>query len=323
MLTPKENFLRTLDGEIPEYVPSKYDSYMRGFPEELLTPNNLPDGKEFVTSLGVTYVGCKEANNGAMPKVGEVVITDITKWRDQLKIRDVSDRDWEGYYKPSMEKIDRKQHAVVTSGGDYFLTLVSLMGFEEAMLAMIEEPDEVKAMLEEIAKFYLLVTEKEMQYCKPDVYILMDDDAAYQAPFFSLNTYREFFKPLHKLHCDLALENGCRILRHDCGKSEQFLDDWLELGIHGWTPFQVSNDCKGIKEKYGSRVTLDGAWDNVSVLSYSDDELVAALDEYTKTFLPGGRFIFAASAGGMLINNEHQSAIIRDYYEAHVRHYYD
>lgn len=322
MLSPKENFFRTLDGDVPEYVPSRFDSYMKPFPEELLTPNNLPDGKPFVTSLGVTYVACKEANNGAMPKADEVVIDDITKWRDQLKIRDVTDRDWEGYYKAFTDTADRKQFAVAVSGGDYFLTLVSLLGFENAMIALYEEPEEVKALLTTISEFYLLVTKKEMQYLKPDIYMLMDDDAAYRSPFISLETYREFFKPFHKLHCDLALENGCKLLRHDCGKSEQFIDDWLELGIQGWNPFQVTNDCPGIKKKYGDRLTLDGAWDNVSVLSYTDDELMAALEDYAATYLPGGRFVFAASAGGTLITNDHQNEIIRKFYEEKVRYYY-
>lgn len=322
MLTPKENYLRTLDGEIPAYPPSRFDPYVKPCPEELLTPNSLPDGRPFVTSLGVTYVSCKEANNGAMPKPGEVVISDITKWRDQLKIKDVSGRDWEGYYKAFTDKVDRNQFAVSVTGGDYFLTLVSLLGFEETMMAFYEEPEEVKALLTAISEFYLMVEEKELQYVRPDLYSIMDDDAAYNAPFFSVDIYREFFKPFHKLHCDMARNAGCRLTRHDCGKSEQFVTDWIELGILEWNPFQVSNDCAGIKKKFGDKLTLNGAWDNVAVLNYTDDELVAKLDEYSSTFLPGGRCVFSPSAGGVLMNNEHQAKIIADYYEAHVRNYY-
>jgi len=322
MLKPKENYLRTLAGEAPDYAPSRFDPYMKPFPEELLTPNNLPDGKPYVTSLGVTYVGCKEANNGAMPMPGKVVIDDITKWRDQLKIRDVSDRDWEGYYKAFNDQTDRENFAVAVSGGDYFLTLVSLLGFEQTMMALIEEPEEVKALLTAISEFYLLVMKKEMQYLKPDVFTLMDDDAAFHAPFFSVGIYREFFKPFHKLHCDIALESGCKLLRHDCGKSEQFVEDWLELGIQGWNPFQVSNDCAGIKKKYGARLTLDGAWDGAAVLGDTEDELIAKLEEYAATFLPGGRFIFAANAGGLLTPDAEKNEIIRKFYEEKVRNYY-
>ncbi|MCL2408895.1 MAG: hypothetical protein FWC96_04680 [Oscillospiraceae bacterium] len=324
-LTPKENYLRTLRGEIPEFVPSMFNPHMMPTREELLTPVNLPDGKPFVTGLGVTYVASADLNFGAMPEPGNIIIDDITKWRDKLKIRDVTGRDWEGYYKKAEEPVDRANLCLVVDGGDYFLTLVSLMGFEGALLALYEEPDEVIALLTEISKFYLMVTKQQMKYLKPEVYILMDDDCAYRAPFFSLDIYRQIFKPFHKLHCDLALENGCMILRHDCGKAEQFVEDWLEMGVASWNPFQVSNDCKAIKQKYGDRLTLEGGWDSqgkFSGVEYSDDELIATLEEYTNTLAPGGRFVFSASAGPFGQNPNPKQEVVKKFYEEKVRYYY-
>ena len=324
-LTPKENYLRTLRGELPEYVPSFFNPYMKPVHDELLTPNNLPDGKDFVTGLGITFTPSPELNFGAMPKPGVVAIDDITKWREQLKVRDVTGRDWEGYYKKAEGEVDRENMCLCVDGGDYFLILVGLLGFENAMLAVFEEPEEVIALLTEVSKFLLMVTEKQMQYLKPEIYILMDDDAAYRAPFFSVNVYREIFKPFHKLHCDLALNSGCMVVRHDCGKSEQFLDDWLELGISAWNPFQVTNDCKGIKQKYGHRLTLEGGWDNqgkFSGLDYPDSELIEALEEYAATFLPGGRFVFSASAGPMGPDPNPKRDVVIKFYEEKVRDYY-
>lgn len=323
-LTPKENYLRTLEGEIPEYTPSFFDPYMKPVTEELLTPNNLPDGKPFITSLGVEYVASKELNNGAMPAPGKVVIDDITKWRDRLKIRDVTGRDWESYYKKVEETVDRKNMCLSIDGGDYFLTLVSLMGFENAMLAFYEEPEEVEALLTEISEFYLMVTKKQMEYLKPEIYILMDDDAAYRAPFYSVELYRKAVKPFHKKHADLALEHGCKIVRHDCGRSEQYIDDWLEMGVSAWNPFQTSNDCVGIKKKYGDRITLEGGWDSLAVPYMTDDELIAALDQYTETFLPGGRFVFSAFSGRMGSPDEPDPKrdLIKKYYEENVRDWY-
>jgi len=324
-LTPKENYLRTLRGEIPEFVPSMFYPHMKPVHDELLTPNNLPDGKPFVTSLGIPYVASPELNFGAMPEAGKIVIDDITKWRDQLKIRDVTSRDWEGYYKKTAEDVDRENLCLAVDGGDYFLIMVGLMGFESTMLALSEEPEEVIAMLTEISKFLLMVTEKQMHYLKPDVYVLMDDDSAYHAPFFSVKTYQEIFKPFHKLHCDLAREHGCMIIRHDCGKSEQFLDDWLDLGVHSWHPFQVTNDCKGIKQKYGHRLTLEGGWDNQGKfggVDYPDEELIEALWEYTETFVPGGRFVFNATAGPFGFATNPKREVVKKFYEEHVKYYY-
>ena len=296
MLTPKENYMAMLRGDMPEYMPSYFEAYSAGIDEELLTPARAPDGP-IVTSLGVTYVGSPDNNYGAMPAPGMNILDDITKWRDIVKTPDLTGRDWEGYYTKQVEKIDRKNLAVMVGGGDYFLTLVSLMGFENTLMALYEEPDEVKELLDYISKFYITVLKQQLRYVKPDIYVLMDDDAAYRAPFFSVDMYKEFFKPYHKLHCDLLKENGVLIERHDCGKSEQFIDDWLEIGIDGWGPCQISNDLKAVKKKYGGRLSLMGGWDSQGKLGSSevdDETLIEALYEYVDTFAPGGRFAFMA-----------------------------
>ena len=41
-LTPRENYLRMLNHEIPEYVPSSYDNFRDMVSEELLTPVFAP-----------------------------------------------------------------------------------------------------------------------------------------------------------------------------------------------------------------------------------------------------------------------------------------
>ena len=321
MLKPKENYLRMVRGGIPVYMPSMMDPYMAPTFEELLTPNRAPDGP-IITSLGVKYVGSPDNNWGAMPEPGFIVIDDITKWREQLKIRDVTGRDWEGYYKKMSDAIDRENLAVCVDGGDYFLTLVSLMGFEGALMALYEEPEEVTALYEHISEFYTMVLKMQMKYLKPDIYILMDDDAAYQAPFFSLDIYRRLIKPFHKLHADIALENGCIIDRHDCGKSEQFVEDWLELGIHSWNPVQTSNDCVAIKKKYGDRLSLMGCWDGqvkyANPKNIDDNELRDDLAKYVDTFAPGGRFVFSAMVGGAMddpIAMEKREIVKKFYYD--------
>ena len=300
ILTPKENYLMMLRGEIPEYVPSYFEMYTHVFDEELLTPARAPEGP-IVTSLGVTYVGSPDNNYGAMPKPGEVVLEDITKWRDVVKVPDISGRDWESYYKKQLKDVNRDNLAIATSGGDYFLTLVSLMGFENALMAMYEELEEVKALLEYISDFYLEVLKQQIRYAKMDYYILMDDDSSYRAPFFSVDMYRDIFKPLHKKHCDILNDEGILIDRHDCGKCEQFIDDWLDLGIKGWNPCQITNDLKAIKKKYVGRLALEGCWDSQGILGSAevdDNELKDALIDYVDTFAPGGGFAYMPIIGG-------------------------
>ena len=78
-LTPRENYLRMLNHEIPEYVPSSYDNFRDMVSEELLTPVFAPGGK-VVTSFGVEYLGSPEFGYGATPNPNKIILPDITEW---------------------------------------------------------------------------------------------------------------------------------------------------------------------------------------------------------------------------------------------------
>ena len=325
MLSPKDNYMMMLRGEIPEYMPSFFDGHGAMWNEELLTPVSAPNGP-IVTSLGVTYVGAAHLMNGAMPAPGKNLLgEDIRGWRDVIHAPDMSGFDWEGYYKKKLEGIDRSRQMITVGGGDYFLTLVSFMGFENLLMNLYEEPDEIKAMLEYVSKFYLLVLEKSAYYMKPDVISFMDDDSSERAPFYSLEMYREFFKPYHKLHCDFANERGIPIEHHDCGKCEIFIPDWVEMGVCGWNPAQTMNDLKGIKKKYGDRLAISGGWDSIYWGRCTDmEELRAAVIEYVDTFAPGGRFVFAARGGGDADDplTDQRNAVVTDVFENYAKDWY-
>ena len=322
MRNAKENYLAMLRGEIPDYIPSMYEQRSAGFNEELLTPVFCPDGP-ITTVLGVRYVGSPDLMNGALPEPGFILLDDITKWRDVIKAPDLSDYDWEKYYHDKTKDIDRSTKLLHVVGGDYFLTLISFMGFENAMIALYEEPEEVMALLEYVSAFYIKVLKEQIRWTKPDTMTLMDDDAAYRAPFFSVDMYREFFKPFHKLHCDLARENGILIERHDCGRSESFVPDWIDLGIVSWTPAQATNDIPYIKKTYGDKIAIVGGWDNLKYDGCTDmDELRAALKAYVDLLAPGGRFSFAAMGGGRGPDADQRRQVIKDFYFDYAKDWY-
>ena len=96
-LSPKDNYLMMLRGEIPEYMPSFMDGHSAMWNEELLTPVSAPNGP-IVTSLGVTYVGAAHMMNGAMPAPGKNLLgEDIRNWRDVIHTPDMTTFDWERY----------------------------------------------------------------------------------------------------------------------------------------------------------------------------------------------------------------------------------
>jgi len=324
-----------LRGNVPEYVPSMYEPYNDMFAPpkpgaeplpQLGNPISAPGGTAW-NVWGVRYVGSEDNNWGAMPEPGFIILDDIRKWRDVIKNPDMSGFDWDDYFRKMMADRDPVNKVVMCGGVEYFQTLISFLGFSEGLMAMYEEPDEVYALLDYISEYSLEVTKKQIEYTKPDILMIGDDCAAYKSPFFSADMYKRLIKPFHKKHADLALEAGMLISKHDCGRSEVFIDDWLEIGVRSWNPAQVSNDLKGIKKKYLGRLALEGCWDNqgkVAMLDTPDDELMEAVEEYVKTFAPGGGFVYQPMVTGDREDPRavRKAGLIKDYFFAHVRNYY-
>ena len=328
MISTKENYLMMLRGEIPEYVPSYFDPNMSVMVSEnkFGTPIYAPDGPVY-SPWGVKFIGSHDNNDGAIPEPNNFILTDITKWRDVIKNPDLSHVDWEHEIGQVVKDIDRNVQIVTFGGADYFQTLISFMGFTEGLIAMFEEPEEVYAMMDYISEHNMYVMEQQIRYGKPDIFMIADDCAAARAPFFSPDMYKRLIKPFHKKHADLANENGVMLEKHDCGRCEDFIDDWIEMGIRGWNPAQTTNDLKGIKKKYLGKLALSGCWDNQGRISRpetSDEELQEALYEYADTFVPGGGFTFLAMVSGDREDERiiRKNKLIKDFYFDYVHDYY-
>lgn len=328
MLSPKENYLRMLSGEIPEYVPSFYEPYSEMiWLDYYFKPVFVTQGFAY-SPWGVRYVGSRELGNGGIPEPNFIILRDIRSWRDVIKNPDISGIDFETHYKKSVEHIEREKKAVVINGGEYFQTLVSFMGFEGALIAMYEEPDEVYALLDYISQYSIEVARNRIRYTEAEIYMISDDCAAARAPFFSVDMYKRLIKPFHKKHADLALEHGLFVSKHDCGKSEVFIPDWVEMGVRSWNPAQTMNDLAEISKKYTGTLAIEGGWDALSPVcapDAPDDGLIAALDSYVAALAPGGSFVFSAMPAMPAPGeapDERRNKLMEDYFFSRVRDYY-
>ena len=145
-LTQKENFLRVVRGEMPEYVPV---SSMGPDSAPLMTmadPSIIgnfrgPQGGK--DPWGVTFVTNKETNYAAIPEPGNFILDDVRKWRDVIKRPDYSGFDWEKAAKEDWAKyVDPDQTLFTISGfADFFQQFISFMGFTNGLMALYEEKE--------------------------------------------------------------------------------------------------------------------------------------------------------------------------------------
>jgi hypothetical protein len=312
MITPKENYLLTLRGEVPEYVPRYTFGPMPGqnepvathmFEPPILNQHRINMGGKDI--WGVNYVPTAETGNALLPEPGNFILSldRIASWRDVLKAPDISGIDWEKMVRENVEKsgIDRTQTAMALNlHFGYFQHLMSFMGFTEGLMAFYEEPEHVKEILDYLSEFYMAVADQVIDLYKPDILTFMDDTAAWANSFISPEIYREFIMPHHEKWAKRGRDRGLLMTMHNCGKSESAVPMWVEMGIRSWDPAQTCNDLAAIKKQYKGKMTIAGGWDGRGRLladDVSEEEIRQSVRDTIDTYAPGGGFVWC---GGFL-----------------------
>ena len=310
-MTERENLLRVINGEEPAWVPrvgiisygrdTEHPPAAANARSDLFARERLPDGTS-IDMFGVQYEATESTGGAELPLPGKFILDDITKWRDVIKVPSLEGIDWEAAAKRMVENIDRHESALVmgTHVG-YFQHVMNFMGFENGLIALMTDPDEVLELNEYLANFYDAITANLIDYVKPDIFAITDDTATAINPFISQSMYQELFKPYHARLAKFATDRDIPITMHNCGRCEESIDDWLDFGVNIWNPAQVVNDLVGIKKKYGNKLILNGCWDSQGPAGWPGAEEEFVRSEVRKcidTFAPGGGFCFWASIYG-------------------------
>lgn len=336
-MTPKENFMAVVNGQIPQSVPY----YNMGMPSpmhdeatRIIGPNLFNEtrdrngGKDI---WGVTYVANEETGFASLPEPNNFILDDITKWRDVIKAPEVPNVDWADMAAKDYEKanIDRNISAVMSSAGfSPFQNLVAFMGFNEGLCALYEEPEEVKALFEYMGNFYIPIIEKTLDYYKPDVLYMADDTASKYNPFFSPKIYKDIFRPVYDRIAKTASDRGIPIGFHDCGRCEDFLDDMHEFGVRFWDPAQTENNLDAVKAKFGRELAIVGGWEVHLFKNWpnvSNEEIEESIHSVIDRYAPNGGYMFV---GGILsqandARNKELQTFVRNIAKAYGDCYYE
>ena len=291
MLTTRENFLRLIKREVPEYVPT-YNLYWAFNMPPFMGGERNEDGTG-KDMFGVESAIDSGGINPPMPKTHDFILKDITQWRDIIKIPDfdVSDSDWADMAKKAW---DNHNPEIPFGGGTcmgFFQPLVAFMGFTEGLVACFEEPEEVKALMEYLCDFAVETGKKYLYYYKPDFGFLGDDIAHEHNPFLSLPMFQELIAPYWRRYYSIFVEAGLPVGHHNCGHFEEYLDDLVDMGVSFWDPVQSSNDKAAIKAKFGRNLAMCGGleqrfWDENTTEEQVRTEFRGLFD----LLAPGGGF---------------------------------
>jgi hypothetical protein len=260
-MNPKENFLRVIRRDRPEWVPNGLESVVTIGPPVVERPSAAG-----LDAFGVHWSLNEDAEGGTFPTRGGHTLADLRRWREQLTIPDVDTMDWSGV-KQQADQIDRAQCLVqgfVEMG--LFERSYLLLGMEEALMAYVSEPGLMCELLGAIADYKIALIARFHAEAKLDLLWYGDDWGIQTQLFLPPGVWRRTIKPHTQRIYDCVRARGIWVNQHSCGQVEAIFGDMVEMGAQMWNPCQPCNDLARLKRAYGDRIAFCGGIDSQFVL---------------------------------------------------------
>lgn len=271
-ITPRENWIRFFENNDPLWVPDgTYDLNFN------LPPIN-PDTVAQSYSGGVDCFGVKWVPDTSCPDLpafvepGFIALKDIEDWRS-LKHEDPDKWDWEAVAQ-AYAVIDQDRFNAFFLQAALFERMINTMGFENAAMSFLEDPDDVEDYLDEILEFDIAIMEHVRKYLKTDLLIFSDDWGAQRSPFFSKNIVEQFLAPRVEKAAKRAHELGMYFMHHCCGNVIDFIPYMIDEGVDSWefNYGAVKPYLKDAIAKYGDKIKFDGYFNFLEV--FPQDEKI-------------------------------------------------
>ena len=241
---------------------------------------------------GYDWFGCYwlfDRNTGGFvqdPKIPPR-ITDITEWKNQLSLPSLETTEWEEAAKEDLSGFDRNEQAlIIMTESGIFERLHHLIGFQNALLSMYEEPEAFKGLINALLEWRIGVFEKIVKYYRPDAVLVMDDVGGQTGPLMSLDMYREMIKPYDERLIAEIHRTGTKAIYHSCGKIETFIGDFIDMGADIINPLQGGiNDLAAIEAEHGERAVFYGGLSGrMNYTSTTEAELRTEVDDLMDIF---------------------------------------
>lgn len=179
------------------------------------------------------------------------------------------------------------------SGGretSFFGHLRELMGAEEAMLIMHDDPQLVHEIMDFLADFMIAVYERALAEIVPDLTYMWEDMCYHTASLISPAMFREFMLPGYQKVCGAVKAMGVPFIAVDSdGYTGELNPLWLEGGVDIIYPFEVAahNDVVELRQQYGKSLRMMGGLDK-RVLVWGKEAIDAELARKIPVSLEGG-----------------------------------
>ena len=194
------------------------------------------------------------------------------------------------------------QYAIL--GGDwspFFHDAIDLLGMENLVWKMYDEPEVVEAMLGRIVDYYAAVSQRIFEAAADviDIFFIGNDFGSQTGPLVGVPQFQRFFLPHLQRLIDLGHAYGLKVMLHCCGGYAPLIPDMIQAGLDGLHAVQPS--CRGmdlprLKSEFGDKILFNGAIDSHHVLINGTPDFVRQKTrEVLEAMKPGGGYVAGAS----------------------------
>lgn len=313
MLTVRENAMLAYQHKQPEWIPvfGMDIACIMAHPE-IERWNGFGTGKDYF-GIDWEYVPDVKA---PMTIAGHEVLEDITEWKEKVHFPDLEAIDWEKsaerdthmnamafqagaqvvpMYPDGSSVYDHDQLILCMVINGPFERLHALMGFENSLAALLEEPEACYDFFGAMADYKIKYFEKIHQYYKVDIINAHDDFGANDRMFMSLDTWRKLLKPHLARTVEAVHDMGLLYQHHSCGYVEPLIDDLVEIGVDALDPLQAGNKAvPEMKKRLNNKLTFLGGFDNQGCFDIPNPKKEDVIKEYHRvidSLAPGGSYV--------------------------------
>jgi uroporphyrinogen decarboxylase len=174
-----------------------------------------------------------------------------------------------------------------------------MMGCENVLMKMGEDPDRVGRCIERLGDFAVGMVQGQIAAAGNKIkgLYIWGDVASTRGMLFSPIYWRKVYKPQLRRICDAAHAAGLKTVYHGCGNASAVFDDMIDAGVDCYNPLEAKAglDVVDLKRRFGRRWAFCG---NIDIRVLESNDLAKVRREVLTK-------LNAAKGGGYIIQSDH------------------